>query len=58
VRAEPMNTHTAVMDTNHSTMFTLPLEFNLVCGQRRKQFELQDSPSRAFAVHGKIYTAI
>jgi len=58
VRAEPMNTHTAVIDTNHSTMFTLILEFNLVCGQRRKKFELQDSPSRAFVDDGKIYTAI
>jgi len=58
VRAEPTNTHTAVIDTNHSTMFTLLLEFNLVCGKRWKQFKLQDSPSRAFAVDGKIYTAI
>jgi len=37
-------------------MFTLLLEFHLiqVCGQRRKQFELQNSPSRAFAIDGKI----
>jgi len=58
VRAGPTNTHTAVIDTNHSTMFTLLLEFNLVHGQRRKQFELHDSSSRPFAVDGKIYTAI
>jgi len=58
VRAEPTNTHTAVINTNHSTMFTLLLEFNFVCGQKRKQFEFQDSPSRAFAVDDKTYTAI
>jgi len=60
VRAEPTNTRTAlaVIDTNHSTMFTLLLEFNLVCGQRWKQFELQNAPSRAFAIDGKICTAI
>jgi len=40
VRAEPTNTHTAVIDTNHSKMLTLLLEFNLACGRRRKQFEL------------------
>jgi len=32
VRAEPTNTHTAVIDTNHSTMFTLLLEFNVEKG--------------------------
>jgi len=55
-----MNTRTAVIDTNPSNMFTLLLEFNLVqvCGQKRKLFELQNSPSRAFAIDGKIYTAI
>jgi len=29
MREEPTNTRTAVTDTNHSTMFTLLLEFNL-----------------------------
>jgi len=38
VRAEPTNTRTAVVDTNHSTMFTLLLESNLICGQRWKEF--------------------
>jgi len=56
--AEPTSTRTAGIDTNHSTMLTLLLEFNLVCGQRWKQFELQNRPSRAFAIDGKIYTAI
>jgi len=58
VRAEQTNTRTAVIDTNHSTMLTLLLELNLTCGQRWKQFELQNSPSGAFATDGKIYTAI
>jgi len=43
VRAEPMNNHTAGVDTNHSTMFTLLLELNVVCEQRWIQFELQKS---------------
>jgi len=54
VRAEPTNTRTAVVGTNHSTMFTSLLQFNLICGQMWKQFKLQNSPSRAFAIDGKI----
>ena len=30
VRAEPMNTRTTVADTNHSNMFTLLLERNVI----------------------------
>jgi len=58
VRAEPTNNRTAGKETNHSTMLTLLLEFSLVCGQRWKQFDLQNIPSRAFAIDGKIYSAI
>jgi len=32
--AEPTNNRTAGIDTNHSTMFTLLLELNLICEQR------------------------
>jgi len=53
VRAEPTNTRTAVIDANHSTMFTLLLEFNLVCGQRRKQFELQNVPAELLPLMAK-----
>ena len=31
MRAEPMNTHTTGIDTNHSTMSTLLLERNVIC---------------------------
>jgi len=41
------------MDTDHSTMFTLLLELNVTFGQRWIQFELQNVPSRAFAIDGK-----
>jgi len=58
VRAEPTNNRTAGIDTKHSTMFTLLLELNAICEQRRTQLELQNSPSRVFAFGGKIYTAI
>jgi len=34
VRAESTNNRTAGTDTNHSTMFTFPLEVNLICEQR------------------------
>jgi len=50
VRAEPMNTRTTGIDTNHSTVFTLLLELNVICGQRWIQFELQNSRSRTFAI--------
>ena len=50
VRAEPANTRTAGMDTNHSTMFTLLLELNVMGGQRWIQFEFQNIPIRAFAI--------
>jgi len=39
VREEPTNTRTAGIDTNHSTMFTLLLELNVVCVQRWIQLE-------------------
>ena len=57
VRAEPTNNRTAGIDTNHSTMFTLLLELNVLCEQRWMQFELQNSPSRVFAfgVENKHY---
>jgi len=48
VRAEPRNNCTADIDTNHSTIFTLLLELNVIREQRWTQFELQNSPSRAF----------
>jgi len=54
VRAEPGNTRTTVIDTYHSTMFTLLLEHNVICGQRWIQFEWQNSLSRAFVIDGKI----
>jgi len=54
VRAEPTHSRTAGIDTNHSTMFTLLLELNVMCVQRWIQFEFQNIPSRAFAVDGKI----
>jgi len=58
VREEPPNMRTAGTDTNYSTMFTLLPELNVVCGQRCIQFELQNCPSRAFAIDGKILTTI
>jgi len=58
VRAEPTNNRTAGIDTNHSTMFTLLLELNVICEERWIQFELQNSSSRIFACDGKIYTTI
>jgi len=53
VRAEPTNNRTAGIDTNHSTMFTLLLKLNVICEQRWIQFELQNSPSRVFALMTK-----
>jgi len=59
VSAEPTNIRTAGIDiTQHSTMITLLLELNVTCRQRWMQFELQNIPSRAFAVDGKMYTTI
>jgi len=43
VRTEPTNNRTAGIDTNHSTMFALLLELNVICGQRWIQFELQNT---------------
>jgi len=54
VRAELMNTRTTGIDIYHSTMFTLPLELNVICGQKWIQFEWQNSLSRAFVIDGKI----
>jgi len=36
VRAEPTSNRTASIETNHSTMFTLQLELNVICEQRWK----------------------
>jgi len=58
VRAELTNNRTAGIDTNHSTMFKLLLELNVIFEQRWIQFELQYSPSRVFVFDGKIYTTI
>jgi len=58
VRAEPTNNHTAGIDPNHSTMFALLLELNVICKQKWIQFELQKSPRRVFAFDGKICTTI
>ena len=55
VRAEPTNNFIAGIDTNHSIMFTLLPEINVICVQRWIQFELQNSPSRFFAFDGKIH---
>jgi len=56
--ATPTNNRTVGIETNHSTMFTLLLELNVVCEQRWIQFELQNRPSRGFAFDGKIYITI
>jgi len=45
-------------NTDHSTVFTLLLELNIIFEQRWMQFELQNSPSRVFAFDRKIYTTI
>jgi len=58
VRAEPTNNRTVDIDINHSTIFTLLIELNVICEQRWIQFELQNSPSRVFAFDGKIYITI
>jgi len=36
-------------------MFALRVELNVIYAQRWIQFELQNSLSTAFAIHGKIY---
>jgi len=62
LKAEPLNTRTAGTDTNTLTTFTLLLVIRTqrymwsLSGQRWMQFELQNSPSRAFAIDGKIDT--
>jgi len=60
VRAEPTNNRTAVLHTNHSSMFMLLLELllNVICEQRWTQFELQNRSSRVFAFDDKICTTI
>ena len=61
VRAQSTNFCSAGTDANHSAMFTLLMELNVICAQRWTQFELQNCLSRAFviAIHGKIaYTPI
>ena len=57
VRAEPANNHTAGIGPNHSTMFTLLVELNVICEQKWIQFELQNSPRRVFAYDGKYTLA-
>jgi len=39
-------------------MFTLRLEFNVICEQIWKQFELQNRPRRVFAFDGKVCNII
>jgi len=58
MRADPSNNRTAGTDTYHSTVSTLLLDLNVIREQRWIEFELQNSPSRVFAVDGKIYTTI
>jgi len=53
VGAEPRNNCTAGIDTNHSTMFTLLLELNVMCEQRWIQFELKNSPRRVLHLMAK-----
>jgi len=55
VRAEQTNNRTGGIDTNHSTMFTLLQELNVICEQRWIQFELQNSPRSVFAFDDKIH---
>jgi len=55
VRAEPRTNCTAGTETNHSTMFRLLLELNVICEQKWIQFELQNSPSRVFVFDGKLH---
>ena len=38
--------------------FPIATELNVICGQIWMQFELQNCPSRAFAIDGKIYNPI
>jgi len=54
VRVEPMNTRTTGIDTYQSTVLTLLLKLNVICGQRWIQLEWQNSLSRAFVIDGKI----
>jgi len=58
VRAELTNIRITGIDTYHSTMFTLLLELNVICGQRSRwiklQIEWQNSLSRVFLTDGKI----
>ena len=58
MQAEPANNRTADININHSTMFSLLLELNVMYEQRWIQFELQNSSSRVFAFDIKIYTTI
>jgi len=53
VSAESTNNHTAGINTNYSTMFTLLLKLNIICEQMWIQFELQNSPIRVIAFVGK-----
>ena len=55
-KAKLTNNHTADIAPNHSTMFALLLELNVVCVQKWIQFELQNSPNTIFAFDGKIHT--
>ena len=58
VRAEPTNTGTAGIDTNHFTVFKLLMEIIVIYGQIWIQFEMENSPSRVFAINGKIHTTL
>ena len=54
MRTELTNTRTTGIDAYHSTMLTLLLELNVICGQKWIEFEWQNSLSRAFVIVGKI----
>jgi len=43
---------------NHSTIFRLLLELDVICEQKWIQFELQNSSRRVFAIDSKIYITI
>jgi len=48
VRTEPTNNRTAGIDTNHSTMFTLLLELNVICQGRIQPASLREAISVIF----------
>jgi len=47
-----------LIDTTHSTVFTMLIEIIVIYGQGWIQFEMPNIPSRAFAINGKICTTL